>query len=564
MLRLMRRRLTPIWVALLLTLLAGTGVSAHPLGNFTVNHYAGLEINPSYLTVDYVLDMAEIPAFQEIHRLDGNHNRTPDPEEFLDYPAQRCRSIQTSLSLQAAATELPLTLMDSQIAFPPGVANLLTLRLTCQWRATLPPLTASIPMQFVDRSDAHRLGWREITLTAAEGIPFSSELPTESLSQRLQAYPQERLSSPLDQRSGEFTLYPAGSVLVDNTKNSQLAGRSERRREIAASLAEGGSLGLLGRQEDAFTRLITTGTDQPAWLVALGIAFLWGGFHALTPGHGKSMVAAYLVGSRGTAAHALLLGLTTTVTHMAGVIGLGVLALGTSRWFLTEQLFPWLSLISGLLVIIIGISLCRQRWRRSSALSSQGVNSHLHGGIPDDISDSLGDPSPDHISLSSHSHWHEIPHHHYHHHPQHHFATGHPDHRHGSHHHHQHLHAHGAGTPHSHLPTSSDGAPLSWVGLLGLGISGGLMPCPSALVVMLSAIALHQVGLGLLLVTAFSLGLAAVLTGVGLVLIYAQPFFQQMPTRLPSLRFLPVASALLVTFMGLGMTAQALWQIYEF
>jgi nickel/cobalt exporter len=203
-------------------------------------------------------------------------------------------------------------------------------------------------------------------------------------------------------------------------------------------------------------------------------AFGWGALHALSPGHGKAMVAAYLVGTRGTARHAIALGATVTVTHTIGVFALGVVTLALSQYVLPEDLYPWLTLISGLLVVGIGASVLRSRLRKAKA-----------------------------------------------------------------HHHHHHEHE------------------LGWRGLLGMGTAAGLIPCPSALVVLLAAISQHEVALGLLLITVFSLGLAATLTALGLVVVSARKL---IPRRLAAGRLataLPAVSALLIVGVGFVLTAKA-------
>jgi ABC-type nickel/cobalt efflux system permease component RcnA len=226
--------------------------------------------------------------------------------------------------------------------------------------------------------------------------------------------------------------------------------------------------------------------------------------HALAPGHGKTVVAAYLVGSRGTALHALFLGITTTITHTIGVFALGLVTLFVSRYILPEQLYPWLGVISGAFVVVIGVALFTGRL---------GL---LHG--------------------HSHNHDHD------------HAAEG--------------MHSHG-GFTHAHGASAGRHearGPLGWGSLLLLGISGGLLPCPSALVVLLSAIALGRVGFGLLLILCFSLGLASVLTAIGIALVHAGRLFERVPLDGRLLRVLPVASALIVTAIGLGITLQALMQ----
>jgi ABC-type nickel/cobalt efflux system permease component RcnA len=289
---------------------------------------------------------------------------------------------------------------------------------------------------------------------------------------------------------------------------------------------------------DDFASLIAARElTPPVIALALLLALVLGAGHALTPGHGKTIVAAYLVGARGTAKHAIFLGVTTTVTHTAGVFALGFVTLWISNYILPEQLYPWLELLSGVLVVGIGVALFRGRLL--SLLRRRPTEAHSH----------------DHDHDHGHSHDHDHDHGHSHDHDH-----GHT-HDHGHDHDHDHGHSHDHGPHgHSHMPPGADGQPVSWRSLLALGISGGLLPCPSALVVLLSAIALHRVAFGMLLIVAFSVGLAGVLTGIGLLLVYAQRMFESFPTDGRLLRALPVASAAIVTLAGLAITAGALVQ----
>jgi ABC-type nickel/cobalt efflux system permease component RcnA len=214
----------------------------------------------------------------------------------------------------------------------------------------------------------------------------------------------------------------------------------------------------------------------------------WGAAHALTPGHGKAIVAGYLVGARGTPRHAVYLGLIVTATHTAGVFALGLVTLLLSRFIVPEQLYPWLTVASGLLVVGVGLAVLAGRFRHARA--------HAHG----------------------HAHHH---------------------------HHHDHDHDHGYGRG----------------GLLGVGVAAGLLPCPSALVVLLGAIALHRVGLGLALILAFSVGLAATVTAVGLVAVLARRAFSRLSLNGPLLRTLPAVSALVILAVGIGITVNALPEV---
>lgn len=468
---------------------------AHPLGNFTINHYAGVEVAEDSLGVDYVLDMAEIPAFQEINQLDTNHNRKTEPVETVQYPTQKCDEINSYLELLINKQPLALSLVKSAVEFPPGVGGLSTLRLSCSFQGTMESLGADKLVEFEDNFYPQRLGWREITV-AANGVAVQGNFNSSSISNRLRNYPNELLSSPLDQRRISLKLNPS---LTSTQQAPRPSVQSSSRLNNA----------LTGRSNDVFTSLITQENHSfLTILIALAIAFFWGGLHALSPGHGKTVVGAYLVGSRSNAQHALILGLIVTITHTAGIFALGLVTLGTSQFILTEQLYPWLSVVSGVLVTVIGLNLFMTRLQASQ-------DSHSHDHVHDN-------------HLESHDHSHD--HHH---------------------HHHAHDHVH---HEHSDVDLSS----MNWSSILALGISGGLLPCPSALVVLLSAIALGRIGFGLALVSAFSLGLASVLTGIGLMLVYAKDRFQSLPIQIPKIKMLPMASALGITLIGLGITSQAL------
>ncbi|MCW5318495.1 high-affinity nickel-transporter [Nostoc sp. KVJ3] len=473
---------------------------AHPLGNFTINHYAGVQVATDGVGIDYVLDMAEIPAFQEINHLDTNRDRKAEPVETVRYPNQKCQEVNSHLELLIDKQPLALSLIKSTVEFPPGVGGLSTLRLSCNFQGSTELVGANQLIEFEDQFYPQRLGWREITV-AANGVPIQGDFTSLSITNRLRDYPAELLSSPLDQRRISFKLNPS---LTSSEQAPPPSVKSSSRLDNA----------LTGRSNDVFTSLITQENHNFLTIViALAIAFLWGGLHALSPGHGKTIVGAYLVGSRSNAQHALFLGLIMTITHTAGIFALGLVTLGTSQFILTEQLYPWLSVLSGVLVTVIGLNLFISRLQGTQV-------SHSH----------------DHV----HSHQHSQDLHH---------------------HHHQTLddslplryhHNH----EHSHLPPH--GASMKWSSLLALGISGGLLPCPSALVVLLSAIAMGRVGFGLALVSAFSLGLAAVLTGIGLILVYAKDRFEHLSFQIPRIKMLPVASALCITIIGLGITSQAL------
>lgn len=497
------RRLSLIVLILLAMHLSAPAAFAHPLGNFTTNHFSELRVSADSLSVDYILDLAEIPAFQALAALDTNGNGQPDEFEMTAYRAEQCAAIGAGLDARANGTTLALSPGASELTFPPGMGGLPTLRLTCTFRAALASIASEASLEFTANVFPDRPGWREIVVVAEKGVTVHGNVATESISRRLTAYPDSMLTSPLDERRVAFVVVRGAGDTLSAAPASAPIALSETPRH------------------DAFTALIALPElTLPVMLFGLVIAFVWGAGHALTPGHGKTIVAAYLVGSRGTARHALYLGLTTTITHTAGVFALGLVTLFASEYILPEALFPWLSLISGLIVVWLGARLFVSRWR--------GLRAHAH--------------HHDHHHHHEHDHSHDHEHGHSHAHPHHH------DHEHGPH-------------THTHLPPGADGSPVTWRSLLALGVSGGLLPCPSALVVLLGAIALNRVEFGLLLVLVFSLGLAGTLTAIGLAMVYARRLFEKTPTATRWMRLASAGSALFILVAGLGLTFQALSQM---
>ncbi|MCB0212619.1 MAG: sulfite exporter TauE/SafE family protein [Anaerolineae bacterium] len=456
--------------------------------------------------------MAEIPTFQLHSELDTNNNNRIDPAEREQYLNRFLTTWRDNIQLRAGEIDLLVEPTAPSLTFEPGQGGLETLRIEINAIAALPEQNGPWQVDYRDNNYAERIGWQEIVVEPASGIRLlDSSAPTTDISDALRHYPDDLLQSPPTADHAAFR-FELGAAPVSIPASSPSSVPSP-----AASPSN-----------DPFAALITIPALGPgALLLALLAAFGWGAAHALTPGHGKTIVAAYLIGSRGTVQQAVFLGLATTLTHTTGVFLLGLLTLFASRYIVPEQLYPWLGVLSGLLVVSIGLSLFRHR---------------LAGGL-------FGQNTP-------HQHHHHADHGH--HHPH--------DHQHDHHHHHYHDHAHDHDHGHSHVPNTT----ITWRNLLALGISGGLIPCPSALVVMLSAIALQRVGFGLLLVIAFSLGLAGVLTIIGVVWVQAASLFEQFSQNNHRLKafighgrwfqVLPAASALFITLVGLGVTIQALTQ----
>ena len=363
-------------------------------------------------------------------------------------------------------------------------------------------------------------------IESANGVAvFDSTAFGSALTDELKAYPRDMLTAPLDERAAELSWtrggVPSGAIAL-RTRDGRPAEQSR----------------------DRFAELISVKELTPlVALLGLLLAAGLGALHAMSPGHGKTVVGAYLVGSRGTAKHAAFLGMTVTLTHTSSVFALGLLTLFASHYVLPEKLFPFLSLVSGAIVLVIGLTLFIRRLR--SAFGSEGRQhySHEHGD----------GHTHTHAGVSTHDHGHE-----------HQDVDGTLTHTHGESLTHSHsgtlTHSHG-GREHSHVPPGADGRPLTWRSLLALGVSGGLLPCPSALVVMLSAISLGRVEYGLALILAFSVGLAATLTAVGLLFVYASRFVSsRRASEGRVVKALPVLSALVIACAGAAICYEALAQ----
>ncbi|MFL5912882.1 MAG: nickel/cobalt transporter [Gaiellaceae bacterium] len=336
-------------VLALVALLLAPAAHAHPLGNFTINHLSRVSVSSDRVEVTYLLDQAEIPTFQE---------RGLPPATVL---ARKRSEALRKLVLTVNGRRVPLaTRAGGSISYPPGQGGLKLTRVQL-------PLAAQVhePRSVSLRDDTFgdRLGWREIVSAPGSGTAVRSTAPSGDPTDGLRAYPKDLLKSPLDERSASFTVRPGHGTLV--------APRAPGGRYATSEHASGD--GFAGVFADA-------ASGKGVLLLLLLTAFGWGALHALSPGHGKTMVAAFLVGTRGTARHAVALGATVTITHTIGVFALGLVTLALSQYVLPEQLYPWLTLSSGLLVVIVGVNVLRSRIRAARA-----AHQHHHHHHHDDL-----------------------------------------------------------------------------------------------------------------------------------------------------------------------------------
>ena len=442
----------------------GGGVaSAHPLGNFTINRYAGLTVHASALDIDYIIDMAEIPAYQERFVIDADGDGSVSSDELAAYASARCDSFASGLAVSIDGRRLPLTVTTAMASSPIGQAGLPTLRIECAYRGAFAAASVARTVEIADDNYADRLGWRELT-ARGDGAVLQTSLPRVSASARLTSYPRDLLSSPLDLRSG--------AVRFSTDAAARSTDDGWERVAAAPTLADPLTT-LLGQRDLSLAGM----------LAAIAIAFGLGIAHALTPGHGKTVIAAYLIGTSGSRAQALVLGPLVAFSHTAGVVLLGAVTLVASQFVAPERLYPYLSTGAGVIVLALGAMLVRAR-----------------------------------ISARAHGH------------------------------------------DHVHAPTHASEA-FGWRPLVALGLSGGIVPSASALVLLLASIHFGQLVLGLVLILSFGLGMAATLVGVGIVLVGAARIAHDATRRGLAARVLdvvPELTAAVVLLFGIGMTAQAL------
>src|SRR5580658_3407537 len=511
-------------VLLFVLLLSSATSFAHPMGNFSVNHYSRIKIGQRSIEIRYLIDMAEIPTFQEVRQSDFTAKADdPSTSRYLDRQEQL---LKEGLLLEGDGRVVRLDTISRHVAFADGAGGLPTMKIGFVFRGKLDVTAGAHKLFYFDNNFPGRTGWKEIVVLGDRVAILDSSAPGTDRSQELTNYSSDALNSPPQQLSAlvgfrislseperssstgvigtsSTGMTPRGAKTAHRSSALQSTNQRQRTPSSATSSGVTTSSDLNDAQSTAggvaaptvapmplathaqntprsrFTELISTQGKLSFWVLfsAALIAAGLGAIHALEPGHGKTIVAAYLVGSRGTARHAVLLGIVVTAAHTAGVYLLGALTLYASRYIVPEQLYPWLGAISGLSVAGLGLFIFLRHWTGET-----GEHSHVPG--------------------EEHSHWF--------------------------------LSMFRPTAPNPATPTevancratSAGRKPIERVlslrELCMLGITGGIVPCPAALVVLLSAFSLHRIGFGLFLITAFSFGLAVVLVTVGLTMIYAK------------------------------------------
>ena len=555
----MRRRLGVLVGAAALALLPAGAASAHPLGNFTVNTADRLVVTEDGVAVTHVVDLAEIPTVQLAQAragVDADADGRLSAGELTAHAQRECRRTAPLLALTVDGRAAPLSLVTAEGQAQSGAAGLATTRLTCSYETAVRPRAS---VRFDDAAALERNGWREVSASSECGPLSSSTVPGTSPSGLLTAYPADLLESPVDVTAARFEVQD-GAACTGSTASAGTVPDD--------AVAPRG----LDRLSTAFTDFLgRPDLTVPFAVVSLAAAVLFGVLHALAPGHGKTVMAAYLVGQRGTRRQALQLGAVVTFTHTASVLLLGaVLALGALA--APELVVPFTEVLSGVLLVAVGVYLLVLALRR---WSGEAATDHSHDEV-----EGHADPADHaHHSHDDHAHSHDHPH------PHAHAGSAEPH----SHDDHDPLpgapshavvtggrdpapaaggvavasrpvtHTHG-GRAHTHAPLPE--GPLSWRSLAAMGVAGGLVPSPSALLVLLSATALGRAWFGVLLVVGYGVGMAATLTAAGLLLLRARAVLDRRGWSLgrgrPLTRLLPLGTAGVVVLVGLGLVVRGL------
>jgi nickel/cobalt exporter len=461
-------------IALIAYFATATAAYAHPLGNFTSNHLTRVAVRAASIDLHYVLDDAEIPTFTLLRSLDA-HGKPPAAE--LNAWAQRhANEIVPQLMLTIGGKPADLTLTGTHVQLRPGAAGLSTLYFTADFRAVRPPGAQRI--EYSDTTLLGRIGWKDVVV-----------LPQREPTDGLRNYPNALIGSPRDRTAVAVTVAADGSVGVADTGSAPIFG-------IAST----------ARMNDLSDVLARNLSDPLVLFGALLLAIGLGALHALEPGHGKTLLAISLVGARATVPQAMILATALTVAHTIGVLIFGVVILTLARYVVPEALYPWIALLSGVFVAILGArALGREIARRRSQVAD---HDHDHGH----------------------------------------------DHSHCDHHHDEDGGFGEAVHAHSHLIPGS--APISFRSAIVAASTGNVAPCPAALVVLLAAIATHRIGWGLVLIVAFSIGLALTLTLLGVAVVRSAAWLTRRPQFDRLARHAPLVTAGAISVIGAWMIGE--------
>lgn len=556
-LRLLAAFLFPL-VTVMLLFCAST-VHAHPLGNYSINQYLLVDMRGEAPEVLYLLDMAEIPSFTEMDLLDTDFDSVVSPQEVQDYLDAKVPLLAGNIAFSINGEPISLTVSDQKLVLLEGTGGMVVFNVLLELQPKEPrksSKTGPLDFEVVSLNYPDAQGIRECkVVTDGLFMDLTASLGKEVLKYQTRVFLDDDGNSVFQDFDCQFRIRlgpgtgksPAtekqpvafewtataraareageSAIVEGMASNAQTAAKNERQPEPVVRVEQGavekgepelltkyslpnkGDEGETGRLLSRVSEIIRTKeVSLPLFMAGLLIAMALGAVHAFSPGHGKTVVAAYLFGERATYRHAVLLGLVVTITHTWSVLLLGAVTLYASEAFSEEGVNFWMGIVSGCIIAVIGVSLFFQRYKTFLLVK--------HG------------------------------------------ATQHHNHHHHGNHHHQ--------PKHSADPSTQpeDTGPASFTKLLWLGISGGIVPCPGALVVLLLALKFERAAYGFWLILAFSFGTAAVLTAMGLVVVRVSKELRKRARKESIIiRTLPVLSSILIAVLGAWVV---LWTLLQY
>lgn len=504
------------------------------LGNFTTNQYCGVQLADGAAHVRYAVVFGQLPALRELHLADADGDGVTTEVEREAYAKGLAAIIGERLRLTVDGVPAPLHAVRWTSSLPNEQGGF-SLRVDVELDAALPAPERGGTQEFAfaNQNFPGQFGWQEITLAASPPLSaFATDAFATSLTAGLtEAVAQVPATGPLHERAVHASLV-RGPAPPDARPPGPRPGATPATTDASPVAPDPATTGDALRQATRRLVAMISAPDVTPRVLALALlaALVLGALHAFSPGHGKTVVGAYLIGSRATARHAVFLGVTVTATHTLGVFAMGWATLVASRYVLPETLLPALSLVSGILVLGMGLALLRQRWRAAwNVARSRWLRSAPRPAYRP-LAHAAAPGATHFTPMLAHAHGHAA-------------GSG--------------MHSHG-GTWHTHLPPGATGEAVTWRSLAALGVSGGLVPCPSAMVLLLAAVALNKTAYGMLLVLAFSVGLAATLTLVGLAFLHARHRVAGATSARGWMQFVPAVSAGAIAVVGAVLCVGAL------
>ena len=476
-------RFSAIAMFAILFTMSALGASAHPLGNFTINHLTKLSVERGVVHARYVLDMAEIPTFQAIG---GQTSATATAREVTAYANTIAPQTIAQLHLDVDGTPLPLILDRTRATTRPGAGGLPTLYVVIVAHAALSAAAAhaASTIAFHDETYPGRIGWHDVVVA-----------PSTEPTRELTAYPSALLGSPRALTAVVIARNAAGRTTVSDVATE--------------ATAPGGAPVTSQVRSNQLSDMLAHGTGDLRFVaLTFLVAIALGALHALEPGHGKTLLAISLVGARATVKQATILATALTVAHTIGVLALGVAINVFKGYFVPETIYPIITLVSGIVIAVIGARAVQRQIRLRGTASLLPIGTHAHA----------------HDDAHAHGHSHD--------------------------------HAGLDDLAHARAHAIAGDAPLTFGGTVWAAMSGGVAPCPAALVVLLAAIALNQVAYGIFVIIAFSFGLAATLTGLGIAVVRGASWLQGRPQFERFVAVGPIVSAVVIATIGAIMVGQ--------